>query len=253
MNAATGLSGARLATRERGILLATTLLVTATLWWLLTADLLISGHALHHTVSPGFIQTFFMWMIMMVAMMLPPVLPWIWFYAATTKANGRSTDTVSWWQTVIFGSGYFLLWGGYSLLATAAQMSMRASGWLNHHLAVSPAAGGIILIVAGLFQLTPLKTACLKHCRSPLAYFMTSYHSGPAGALRMGLGHGLYCLACCWAIMAIAFALGTMNMVWMAAATLILCIEKIAPGGQVFSKVFGLVFVASGVLLLVWG
>ena len=251
MGAATSLSGVKLASRERGILLSTTLLVTATLWWLLMADHLASGHAMHHAAPPGFIQTFFMWMLMMVAMMLPPVLPWIWFYAATTKGRGHSADTVSWCQTLIFGSGYFLLWGGYSLLAAAAQVGMVKSGWLNHNLATSSTAGGAILITAGLFQLSPLKTACLKHCRSPLAYFMTSYHSGPAGALRMGLGHGLYCMACCWAIMAVAFALGTMNMAWMAAATLILCIEKIAPGGQFFSKVFGVGFVVWGVALIV--
>ena len=251
MNSVTGLSGAKLASRERGVLLATALMVTAILWWLLTADLLTSGHAVHHAASPGFIQTFFMWMAMMVAMMLPPVLPWIWFYAATTKATGSSSDTVSWSQTLIFGSGYFLLWGGYSLLATVVQLSMTASGWLNHNLAVSSTAGGTILIAAGLFQFSPLKTTCLKHCRSPLTYFMTSYHRGPAGALRMGFGHGLYCLVCCWAIMAIAFALGTMNMAWMAAATLIFCIEKIAPGGQIFSKVFGFGFVVSGVFLII--
>lgn len=247
----TGLSGTRLAARERGVLLAAALVVTAAFWWLLTAHQLVLGHAGHQAMAPGLLATFGMWMAMMVAMMLPPVLPWIWFFAATTKGRGQRAGAVSWGQTLIFGSGYFLLWGAYSLLASVAQVGLAASGWLNHDLAVSSTLGGAILIAAGLFQFSPLKTACLKHCRSPLAYFMTSYRSGPAGALRMGLGHGLYCLACCWAIMAVAFALGTMNLVWMAAATLILCIEKIAPGGQVISKVFGVGFVAWGLILVV--
>ena len=251
METVTGLSGASLAARERGILLTMALVVTAALWWLVAADRLFPAQVVHHAGSPGIFTTFLMWMAMMIAMMLPPVLPWIWFFAATTKSNGAMKGAVSWGRTLIFGAGYFLLWGGFSLLASTVQVGMTANGWLGQELAASSGVGGAILIVAGLYQFSPLKRACLKHCRSPLVYFMTSYRRGPAGALRMGIGHGFYCLVCCWAIMAIAFALGTMNLVWMAAATLILCFEKIAPGGEFFAKIFGLGFAFAGVLLMV--
>lgn len=113
-------------------------------------------------------------------------------------------------------------------------------------LKVAPTAGAVLLLLAGAVQFSPLKGACLRHCRSPLGYFLTRWRDGPRGAFSMGFHHGVYCLGCCWALMALAFALGTMNLAWMAAVTLLLCIEKIAPGGEHWSKVFGL-------LLLGWG
>ncbi len=117
-------------------------------------------------------------------------------------------------------------------------------------LTVGPRVGGALLIVAGLFQWSPLKTACLRHCRNPLSFFLSRWRDGPAGAFRMGFRHGAYCVACCWALMALAFALGVMNLLWMAALTLLLCLEKIAPAGRGTGRAFGLAFVVWGVGLL---
>ncbi|MDW7709142.1 MAG: DUF2182 domain-containing protein [Deferrisomatales bacterium] len=208
------------------------------------------GHgALGHGPGASLPAASAMWMAMMVAMMLPPVLPWIWFFAAATRptAPGRRL----WGRTVVFASGYFALWALYSVSAAGAQTGLAARALLHPTaLKVAPAAGGVLLLLAGAIQFSPLKSACLKHCRSPVGYFLTRWRDGPRGAFSMGFRHGLYCLGCCWALMALAFALGTMNLVWMAAVSLLLCVEKIAPGGERWSKVFGVGLLAWGAALL---
>ena len=108
-----------------------------------------------------------------------------------------------------------------------------------------------MLLLAGLFQVSPLKAACLRHCRSPLGFFLTRWREGPVGAYRMGLQHGAYCVGCCWALMMLSFALGVMNLLWMTALTLFLCLEKIAPGGATSSRLSGLVFMAWGLWMMI--
>lgn len=192
-----------------------------------------------------FAWIFLMWLAMMVAMMLPPVLPWIWMFAAATK--GQAGAPPAWGRTLIFSSGYFTLWALYSVAAAGAQVVLAQLALLDPAtLRVSSAASGVLLVAAGIVQFTPLKRACLKHCRSPLSYFLTRWRDGPSGAFSMGFRHGLFCLGCCWVLMALSFALGTMNLVWMAVITLLLCVEKIAPGGERWSGVFGVGFVAWG-------
>jgi predicted metal-binding membrane protein len=239
-----GLTGRSLARQERLILLATAALICGLLWWLLAA-----GPAVHATMHAGtaaqLLHGFLMWLLMMIAMMLPPVLPWIWFFAAATKATPSAG--VSWGHTLAFGFGYFSLWGLFSLLAATAQLGLR--DWGSHGptgLLLAPALSAGVLCVAGLYQFSPLKSACLRHCRSPLSYFLSHWKEGSGGAFQLGLAHGLVCLGCCWALMALAFALGTMNLLWMGLITLLLCGEKIAPGGEILSKL-------AGTGLLIWG
>jgi predicted metal-binding membrane protein len=110
--------------------------------------------------------------------------------------------------------------------------------------------GGAVLVAAGLFQFTPLKAACLAHCRTPLGFFLSSWRDGPRGAFRMGLEHGRYCVGCCWALMIVAFALGVMNLAWMAVLTLGLSIEKIAPRGPLVGRAFGALLTAWGVWMI---
>jgi predicted metal-binding membrane protein len=192
-----------------------------------------------------FAWVFVMWLAMMVAMMLPPVLPWIWVFAAASK--GQPHKAPAWGRTLIFASGYFALWSLYSLAAAGAQVALAHLALLEPAtLRVGTVVGGVLLVVAGVVQFTPLKSACLKHCRSPLGYFLTRWEDGPTGAFSMGFRHGVFCLGCCWALMALSFALGTMNLFWMAVVTLLLCIEKIAPGGEMWSRAFGVGFVAWG-------
>ncbi len=182
------------------------------------------------------------WFVMMVAMMLPPVVPWLLLVAS---GAGRPSGAF------LFASGYFAVWLGYSLAAAAVQVGLQAMGVLGHDLALQATAGGVVLIGAGLFQLSPLKDACLAHCRNPLSYFLRSWRNGPVGAVRMGAAHGVFCVACCWALMAVAFALGVMNLLWMAALTGMLILEKNAPDGRQMGTLFGWVLILWGGFLVV--
>lgn len=187
-----------------------------------------------------------MWTLMMAGMMLPPVLPWILFYAAASRPAPGAP--VSMTRTAVFASGYLTVWSAFGVAAAAAESALAGAGYLggaDSRLAVKVAAG-IVLMTAGVYQFTPLKDACLRHCRSPLTYFIQKWRNGPAGAFSMGARHGFYCMGCCWALMLVSFAVGVMNLAWMAALTVMLCIEKIAPGGDKAGKLFG-----SG--LLFWG
>ena len=212
-----------------------------------------AGHGVPaHPHGASVLAAFGMWMAMMVAMMLPPVLPWIWFFAAATRPTAPGLRL--WGRTLLFASGYFALWGFYSAAAAACQSALAARALLHPTaLKVAPTAGAVLFLVAGVVQLTSLKSACLKHCRSPLGYFLTRWRDGPRGAFSMGFRHGVYCLGCCWALMALSFALGTMNLAWMAAVSLLLCIEKIAPGGERLSRAFGLLFLVWAAAVLAMG
>ncbi len=191
-----------------------------------------------------FAAAFTMWMIMMVAMMLPPVMPWITLFASTRRRRdaGRLYG-----ETTVFVAGYFSVWLAFCVMAAAVQLALQeltllpaGTGALDRPLA------GALLAAAGAFQLTPLKAACLRHCRSPIGFFLSRWQDGPMGAWRMGATHGLYCLGCCWALMLLSFALGVMNVLWMAALTFTLCVEKIAPAGDALGRAFG-------VMLICWG
>ena len=240
-----GLSARSLAVQERLVLLLTVVLVSLLLW-----GFLLNGHPLLHAIGHSglamqLLSNFLMWLLMMIAMMLPPVLPWIWFFAAASKDPPGAA--VSWRRTAVFSSGYFALWGLFSLLAACVQLGVRDWGSYGPSgLVLAPAISGFIILAAGLFQFSALKSACLQHCRSPLSYFLCHWKEGTVGAFQLGFGHGLFCLGCCWALMTLAFALGTMNMLWMGLIVLLLCAEKIAPYGQLLSKL-------AGIGLTVWG
>ena len=125
-------------------------------------------------------------------------------------------------------------------------MLQRSSLLQGDELRLGTIGGGIVLLGAGLFQFTRLKQACLEHCRSPLSFFLSQWEDGPVGVFRMGFRHGLFCLGCCWALMALVFALGVMNLFWMAVLTLVVLGEKLLPGGKMLAR-------AVGGLLVVWG
>jgi len=240
--------------RERALLLGAVFsLVAASWWWLWAVHGPASGHSGHLALSKAtasqsltLAPVFAMWVAMMVAMMLPPVLPWIWFFAETSRPSPE--DGVRWGRVTLFTSGYFTVWAGGSLLAALLQLWLNSAGLLVNQEGGKLAAGLVgagVLALAGIYQLTPLKSACLRHCRSPLTYFLRSWRDGPAGAYSMGTRHGLFCLGCCWALMGVAFAVGVMNFFWMALLTVLLSIEKIAPGGEKLSRV-------TGIFLLAW-
>jgi predicted metal-binding membrane protein len=150
-----------------------------------------------------------------------------------------------------FASAYLGLWILFSLLATALQWGLEHVGAVSAMMSsrLAPLSGGL-LIAAGLYQLTPLKTACLKHCRGPVQFFAEHWRPGSGGAWRMGFKHGLYCIGCCAVLMLLLFVGGVMNLVWIAGLTLFVAIEKLAPFGERAARAVAVLLVAGGALLI---
>jgi predicted metal-binding membrane protein len=193
--------------------------------------------------------TFAMWAVMMAGMMTPSAAPVFLLFAGAQarQAGGRAGVTVP-----AFASGYLAVWSGFSGGAAVAQW------WLHEHALLSPMMAassawlaGAILIGAGLYQFSHLKTACLTHCQSPLGFLMTNWRAGVGGAFRMGVRHGLYCLGCCWALMAVLFAVGVMNLIWVAAITGFVLVEKVVPARGRVARGAGIAMIAGGLFVLI--
>jgi len=188
---------------------------------------------------------FFMWAGMMVAMMLPSAMPMILTFAAVSRNRRRQERPYV--PVTIFLAGYVAIWTGFSLLAAIAQWFLHRQALLSPAMASTSAwLGGLLLLAAGVFQFTPLKHACLTQCRAPFDFIMTHWREGAGGAFRMGLEHGLFCAGCCWALMGLLFVAGVMNILWIAALSLIVGLEKLLPRGLWLSS-------ATGVILTAWG
>jgi predicted metal-binding membrane protein len=189
-----------------------------------------------------------MWAVMMVAMMTPSAAPMILVFAAVHRrraSEGRPAVPVS-----VFVLGYLAVWTTFSVTAALAQTTLHAAALLSPAMATeSPLITGAILVAAGLYQWTPLKYACLTVCRSPLGFIMSHWREGRSGAFVMGVRHGLYCLGCCWALMALLFVAGVMNLVWVAAIAVAVLLEKVVPRGDVVGRLAGVALIVGGVLL----
>ncbi len=192
---------------------------------------------------------FFMWWIMMVAMMLPSAAPMILLFAAVNrKQRDKGSPYV---PTGVFALGYLAAWGFFSLLATSAQWGLEKIELLSSMMVgTSVMLGALLLIAAGIWQLTPLKHACLKHCRSPIHFLTHYWRKGRMGAFRMGAEHGAFCLGCCWFLMALLFYGGVMNLYWIVGLALFVLLEKVLPGGHKIGSVAGIGLIAWGGLLL---
>jgi predicted metal-binding membrane protein len=202
--------------------------------------------------TPGYAALmFFMWWIMMVAMMLPSAAPMIMLFARFNRS--QRDKGAPYVPTGVFALGYLWVWAGFSMVAVAAQWGLERSGLLSSMMAsTSVALGAVLLIAAGLYQLTPLKYACLKHCRSPLFFISHHWRPGEWGALRMGLEHGAFCAGCCWFLMALLFYGGVMNLFWIIGLALFVLLEKVAPAGHWVGWITGIGLVAwGGGLLLI--
>ena len=196
--------------------------------------------------------TFWMWVVMMVAMMLPAAIPMMLTYA--TMARRHREQATPFVGTGVFVSGYLLVWTGFSTVAVVLQWGLHQTALLSSAMGrTGPVLGGILCIAAGVFQWTPLKSMCLTHCRSPLSFCMTEWREGHWGTLRMGLLHGTYCLGCCWILMGLLFASGVMNVLWMVLITVFILVEKVVPGGDRIGRFTGLALVLGGVGLLLQG
>jgi predicted metal-binding membrane protein len=193
--------------------------------------------------------TFAMWTVMMVGMMAGSAAPMLLLFAGAQR--GRDTRRVP-LAVVMFGLGYLAIWAGFSAVATFTQWALQRAALMAETMTVSKGwLAAAILIVAGIYQLTPLKGACLTLCRSPLGFFMTNWRDGTLGAFRMGTRHGMFCLGCCWALMIVLFAVGIMNLAWVAALTVLVLIEKITPAGVMLSRLAGVAMIGVGVYVLV--
>jgi predicted metal-binding membrane protein len=190
-----------------------------------------------------------MWVVMMIAMMLPSVTPVILLFANVSRR--RRVQGVLAAPVSVFALGYLLAWTVYAVLAALGQSLLHSAALLSPTMAsVSPLLGGGLLMLAGVYQWLPVKGACLSHCRSPLGFFTTEWREGVFGALTMGFRHGSYCVGCCWALMALLFVAGVMNLFWVVVIAAFVLAEKVAPHGRLVGRISGAVLVGWGLWLL---
>lgn len=197
-----------------------------------------------------FLLMFIMWAVMMVAMMVPSAAPMVLMFASVNRKH-REKD-VPYVPTVVFVLGYLVVWSVFSIAATTAQWGLHEASLLSAMMSSStPVLGGLLLISAGVFQWTPMKDACLSHCKSPLGFIMTHWKEGKWGAFLMGLHHGAYCVGCCWALMALLFVNGVMNLLWIAFLAAFVLLEKVMYKTSWLPRVTGGLLVAWGLFILV--
>jgi predicted metal-binding membrane protein len=191
---------------------------------------------------------FTMWTVMMAAMMLPSAAPVILLVLGVYRRRNDSTARLS---SLAFVAGYLIVWTAFSLAASASQTALHRNALLAPDMRSNSAvASGVVLVMAGVYQWLPFKNTCLTHCRSPLGFLSLYWREGPMGGLSLGARHGLFCVGCCWLLMALLFVVGVMNLVWVAALAGFVLIEKVARGGDVVGRVAGLGVAAWGVYLL---
>jgi predicted metal-binding membrane protein len=190
------------------------------------------------------------WVVMMAAMMFPSIAPMVLTYGRIQRGKRERGLPVTIGATCVFVAGYLVTWtatglGFYSVVAAARAVDLGGIAWdqTGRYL-----AGGVI-VAAGLYQFTPLKQACLRKCRDPFMFLLTSWRSGRAGALRMGIEHGFWCVGCCWALMAALFALGVMSVGWMAFIAALIAIEKLLPWKSVANRGIAILLLALGILV----
>lgn len=266
MSAGAVLPGAteRLLRRDRAILLAA-LAILALLAWLYTvagAGMEMSGpettsmSGMRDMAAPAgwslryAVLIFLMWWVMMIAMMVPSISPTVLLYGALLRRGGSAARVPA--ISAVFLLGYLAIWAVFSALAGAAQWGLEAAGLVSPGMMslTGSAPGALLLIAAGLFQFTPLKGACLHHCRSPAEFLTRRRRPGLWGAFVMGAEHGAYCVACCWFLMALLFVGGIMNLYWIVGLTAFVAIERLTPFGEVASRVAGAALVLWGAVLL---
>jgi len=194
---------------------------------------------------------FFMWWVMMFGMMLPSAAPLLLLFARMMrKEKDKGAPYV---PTGVFALGYVIMWAAFSAIATGAQWGLEASGLLSGIMVgTSAVLGAGLLIAAGVWQLTPWKNACLRHCRSPIGFLSAHWRPGRTGAFKMGLVHGAFCLGCCWFLMALLFYGGVMNLYWIIGLALYILIEKLLPAGARIGQLTGVILIAWGATLLIY-
>lgn len=195
---------------------------------------------------------FTMWAVMMVAMMTPSILPMVLLYARVAEQFAPSGRALA--PAAVFAAGYLAAWIGFSAAAALTQCGLEALALLTPMMASSSRGlGAAVLLLAGAYQWSPAKDACLDSCRSPLAFVQRhgGFRSSAAGSLRLGVLHGGYCIGCCWALMAVLFVTGVMSLLWIAALMLAVLLEKSMPHGRGLARVTGSIALAAGAWMLI--
>lgn len=246
------------------------LLLTAILWcamWL-THSAPTAGPHLSAAASPSLgtaSAATMLWMVMMAAMMTPAALPWLSVLAAMPRVRAAPAGATArggvhagaggpdepYLRAGSLLLGYLTIWGLFSVLAAASQLLLLQLALLEPHtLRLTGRAAGGVLLLAGLWELSPIKDACLRRCRSPFGVLLADWRPGAAHGYRIGLRHGLTCLGCCWGLMALAFVVGVVNLAWMAVLTAVVCAEKVMPRGHLLPRLLGVALAGIGVALL---
>jgi predicted metal-binding membrane protein len=193
---------------------------------------------------------FVMWAVMMLAMMLPSAAPVTLLIAGIARKRAAAAGAAR-AGTALFVFGYLAVWLAFAAAATGLQWTLDEAGLLSRTMALGNVVlAGSVLVAAGVYQWTPLKEACLRHCRSPLDFILFHWRDGRLGAVASGIGHGFFCLGCCWMLMALLFVGGIMNLAWIAGIALLVLIEKTLPGGRRVGQMTGAVLVAWGIITL---
>lgn len=234
----------RVLRHERLIVTTAVALLAGLAWLFVLADAgMPEAMSMAAMAPPPFAALLLMWWVMMVAMMLPSAAPAILLYARVRSARGSDTKVAQSW---VFVAGYLAAWLIFAIVAAGAQRLLTGPSMALDNRWAEAA----LLIAAGLYQLSPLKSACLGHCRAPAQFISLHWRGGATGAVRLGALHGAYCVGCCWALMVLLFVGGIMNIGWIVVLTLIVATEKLAPGGPWIGRAAGLGLIAWGASLL---
>jgi predicted metal-binding membrane protein len=236
-----------------GALLSLTVLALGYTWWLGTGfdmSAMMSPHFIPWTAA-HFAFMFAMWLVMMIGMMTPSVAPMVLLYVAVGRSSvGRGQ---AWAPASAFVAGYLLAWGLFSAAATVLQWWLESLALITPMMAgMSGPLAGTVLIVAGVYQWLPVKQACLSQCRAPMSFVQRhgGFQASARGSVHLGALHGGYCIGCCWVLMALLFAFGVMNFLWIAGLMIFVLVEKVVPKAAIVSRVAGLVAIAAGIAML---
>ena len=223
------------------------LVLLAAIAWALTGDRMDGMDAGPGTDLGGLGFWVTAWVVMMAAMMFPSIAPMVVMYARIEEGKRESGRAAEAGATALFICGYLLTWTaaglvGYAIIEGGRALDLGFLSWDG----AGPYVAGAVIVAAGIYQLTPLKDVCLRHCRSPMMFLLTRWRDGRVGALRMGIEHGGWCVGCCWGLMAALFALGVMSIGWMVMIAALIATEKLLPWKAVANR-------GIAVLLLVLG
>jgi predicted metal-binding membrane protein len=228
----------RVLRHERAIVMSGVALLALLGWWYVATGAGLRASGMAAMREPPLGALILMWWLMMIAMMLPSAAPAVLLYARVREMRGGDAAIA---QTWVFLAGYLMVWLLFSMVAAGAQLFLTGPSMALEN----RVAEGAVLVAAGIYQLSPLKSACLSRCRSPAQFLSRHWRPGWDGAIRLGVLHGADCVGCCWMLMALLFVGGVMNLLWVVALTAIVAAEKLLPRGEWIGRV-------AGAGLLIW-